>query len=273
MTVSTASSYHSIDITHVLLQVHNSSSAFSVEWSWSASPYNVHGFPHIAVESPSFPIQLQHISSLNLKAQFSSYLTSDQSEPPSTRQFAIKSSGVRADIAFDFFADPDPTISFANTTTRPSYEIMIWVWQTQAIYPIGSQTTHWFTIANTSFTLWSGTNPHGTNTFSWLAPVDGDLGYVDADYSPLVHYLWQLGMVPADAYLGRMQFGSETFTSGGEKVTFAVNGWDFGVKGINSSTAAPLVVPSNSSGAAGRVGPVWLVSVSALIVVAGALLS
>ena len=234
-----------------------------MEWSWTDSPYKTHGFPRISANSPSLPVELQHISSLNLRANFTSYLSSTRDSTPSSQQNVIQSSGVRSNVAVDMFADPDPLVAFANTTTRPQYEIMIWVSQTQAIHPVGSQTSHKLTIANTTFTLWSGDNPNGQTTFSWLAPLKPGLQYIDADYSPLLHYLWQLNLLPSNVYLGAVQFGSETFYSGGINVTFEAGGYDFEVRKNLTQQLLPLATPA--SGDAGRLGVASLSPVSLLL--------
>jgi len=201
---------------------------------------------------------LKNISALNLRANFSTYLSSMPHTTPSDQFSAIQSSGVRSNIAVDMFADPDPSIAFANTTTRPSYEIMIWLLQTQPISPVGTKSVHEFSIANTTFTLWSGKNVHGGMTFSWLAPVDTLLEYIDADYSPLLHYLWEANMLPDSVYLGSLQFGSETFYSGGLNVTFEASGYEFEVLKAGTRQLSPLQISAGSN-TVGLEG-VWLTS-------------
>lgn len=173
---------------------------------------------------------------------------------PSDQFSAIQSSGVRSNIAVDMFADPDPSIAFANTTTHPSYEIMIWLLLTQPIFPIGTESLHKFSIASTTFTLWSGKSSNGRTTFSWLAPVDTFLEYMDADYSPLLQYLWQENMLPGNVYLGSLQFGSETFYSEALNVTFEANGYDFEV--LTGVQPPPLQIPASSNAVGLEV--VWL---------------
>jgi xyloglucan-specific endo-beta-1,4-glucanase len=190
---------------------------------------------------------LKNVSALNLRAHFSSYLSSTRHSTPSDQLAAIQSSGVRSNIAIDMFADSDPSIAFANTTTHPEYEIMIWLSQTQSISPVGSESSYTFPIANTNFRLWSGKNPHGQTTFSWLAPVDANLEYINADYSPLLHFLWQNNMLPDSAYLGSVQFGSEIFYSSGVNVTFEASGCDFEVLKNGAQQLAPLQIPKSSN--------------------------
>ena len=156
------------------------------------------------------------------------------------------------------FADPNPSIAFANTTNRPNYEIMIWFLQTQPISPVGTKSSHEFPIANTTFTLWTGESPQGGTTFSWLAPADTLLEYMDADYSPLLHYLWQENMLPSSVYLGSLQFGSETFYSGGLNVTFEASGYDFEVLKTGPQPLPPLQIPKSNDAVGLEV--VWLSS-------------
>jgi hypothetical protein len=46
---------------------------------------------------------------------------------------------------------------------------------------------------------------------------------VRADYSPLIHYLWQFDYMPRDAFLGTLQFGTETFHAVDEVLFRATN--------------------------------------------------
>lgn len=64
----------------------------------------------------------------------------------------------------------------------------------------------------------SGLNSRGTNVFTWVSPAN-DTSF-DEDISPLLQYLWRNELVSADARLGLVEFGSETYHSG-SNVTFS----------------------------------------------------
>ncbi len=69
--------------------------------------------------------------------------------------------------------------------------------------------------------LYTGPNDNGQYVYSWLA----DMNVTDfrGDVSPLVHYLWRSSTLDPKAYIGIMQFGTETFhVKTGDQVTFDV---------------------------------------------------
>lgn len=67
-------------------------------------------------------------------------------------------------------------------------------------------------------TLYSGQNSRGTSVFTWVSPSDQTS--FDEDISPLLQYLSSKDLVSADARLGLVEFGSETYHSG-KNVTFS----------------------------------------------------
>lgn len=75
-------------------------------------------------------------------------------------------------------------------------------------------------------TLYSGLNSRGTSVFTWVSPSDETS--FDEDISPLLQYLASNKLVSADARLGLIEFGSETFYSAGN-VTFSAGDFTMGV--------------------------------------------
>lgn len=75
-------------------------------------------------------------------------------------------------------------------------------------------------------TLYSGLNSRGTSVFTWVSPSDETS--FDEDISPLLQYLASNELVSADAQLGLIEFGSETFYSAGN-VTFSAGDFTMGV--------------------------------------------
>jgi hypothetical protein len=95
--------------------------------------------------------------------------------------------------------------------------------------------------------LFHGNNTQNQTVFSWLPETN--LTTVDADYSPLIHYLWQFGFVPKDIYLGTLQFGTEQFHATNE-VLFRAANYSLGLSRNTSEVFAdlesvkPVAVPS-----------------------------
>lgn len=60
-------------------------------------------------------------------------------------------------------------------------------------------------------TLFIGSGSDGQSTFTWVP--DANYTRVSQDLSPLVQYLWKNNFVSAEAYVGTVSFGSESFFS------------------------------------------------------------
>lgn len=95
--------------------------------------------------------------------------------------------------------------------------------------------------------LFHGNNTQNQTVFSWLPETN--LTAVDADYSSLIHYLWQLGFMPKDVYLGTLQFGTETFHATNEVLFKAANyslGFSRNTSEVftNLESVKPVAVPT-----------------------------
>lgn len=74
------------------------------------------------------------------------------------------------------------------------------------------------------------------------------------DFAPLLYFLREQNMVPADVYLGTVQFGSETFAASTE-VNFTVTSFEASMKatdGRSEGTAGMREVASGSGSSGGR---------------------
>lgn len=60
-------------------------------------------------------------------------------------------------------------------------------------------------------TLYTGEGPAGQSAFTWIP--DTNVTRFSQDLSPLVQYLWRNNLVPSEAYVGTVGFGSEQFFS------------------------------------------------------------
>lgn len=87
-------------------------------------------------------------------------------------------------------------------------------------------TSQYGLIANVCSTLYSGKNSRGTSVYTWVSPSNETA--FDEDISPLLQYLWRNELVSADARLGLVEFGSETYHSGGN-ITFSAVDFSLGI--------------------------------------------
>lgn len=85
--------------------------------------------------------------------------------------------------------------------------------------------------------LFQGNNTQNQTVYSWLPETN--LTTIDADYSPLVHYLWQNSFMPKDLYLGTLQFGTESFHATNE-VLFRAGNYTFNLSQNTSQVLSPL---------------------------------
>lgn len=105
-------------------------------------------------------------------------------------------------------------------------------------------------------TLSHGLNGVNQSVYSWLP--SSNLTSIDADVSPLIHYLWRKEYIPNSTYLGLVQWGSEAVHSAqGHNVTFLAE---------SISIAVEVGMPKASQGATAK--PDWAV----ILVLAGTLL-
>lgn len=175
------------------------------------------------------------------------------------------------------FLDSDPTTSQSRF---PDYEVMVWLSSTGGIDPVGSaskdsagdqmrydiQLSPDPSSPPVRFFLSYGQNNRGQKVYSWQSSQMDNTTFVggqgfQANFAPLLQYLWQFGLVPPDLFLGTVQFGSETFFAGHE-ATFSANDPNMTIETVNSggsgtgasgTVLSPLHTPtSGPKNAAGR---------------------
>jgi hypothetical protein len=147
--------------------VSNDSHSFNATWNWWKNDHSVHSFPHAQLKSELLPVQLSHLSSLQIAANWTTNLTDDLSSASSASSASSSSSSshdranwapdgdstntIKADVALDLFLDPNP--QRANVTKLPIYEIMIWFTAVPDVTPIGwskpMADRHSYTLNNT----------------------------------------------------------------------------------------------------------------------------
>lgn len=78
-------------------------------------------------------------------------------------------------------------------------------------------------------TLYHGLNGVNQSVYTWLP--SSNLTSIDADVSPLLHYLWRKEYISKKTYLGLVQWGSEAVHSAqGHNVTFQAEGVSLAVE-------------------------------------------
>lgn len=104
---------------------------------WDADPSDVHSFPHVRFNSDILPTPMSSLKSVHATVRWAMYLSSDDpvsDDPPrsalsATAWSAIKSDldrkRVVANVAFDFFADPNKTRVYEPVDAET--EIMVWL--------------------------------------------------------------------------------------------------------------------------------------------------
>ena len=106
---------------------------FSATWNWAASPQKVHSYPNVQLNDRAIPLPVNRLGALNVDVDWTLVEGTYNEGKKGTK--ALKETGVVANVAFDFFLDPNPIK--ANSTTEPAYEIMIWIGRVGDIHPIG----------------------------------------------------------------------------------------------------------------------------------------
>lgn len=93
--------------------------------------------------------------------------------------------------------------------------------------------------------LSTGNNSNGQIVHSWIA--NKTLTAFDMDFAPLLDFLSQQNMVPADVYLGTVQFGTETFAALGE-VNFTVTSFEASIMDMNGKSEGSATVGDAAAG-------------------------
>jgi len=222
----------------------NDGASFETIWSWANNGNDTHGFPNVQLNTLLFPLQMTNLSEMNLQASWT----------------MTPNDGVtRANVVYDMFVDPDKTVaSGTNSTVQSKYEIMIWIGAYGDPFPLGASVNPFtgslnsslpsVALAGTTFQLYSGENTDGQTVHSWLA-LENQSDF-SADVMPLINYLTNNSLVESDAFMGILQFGSETWHSAGN-ITFDVASFNLNVTSTdaaaNAKASAAISAKSGSS--------------------------
>lgn len=187
--------------------------SFSVSYQWTGDASTVKGFPYMKLSPSRLPVQLWNVSTLQFSGKWTTIVEGTDGQSPQQQAKAYDDIGLKVNSAIDMFLSDD----VANSTeVGPPIEIMIWLWYVPAILPLGhAESTpdkDVVEVDGTKFSLYHGWNAQGQHVFSWLAQKN--MTSTDADYSPLLKYIWQKGLLSGALYLGQLEFGTEVMHAG-----------------------------------------------------------
>ncbi|KAF9875267.1 endoglucanase [Colletotrichum karsti] len=206
------------------MAVHDGGRSFDVTYKWTGDASLVKGFPYLKAHPSRLPVQLWNVSRLQFTADWKTYVKGKENASPDEMAKAFDDINLYANVAVDMFLSDNITNS---TGLNAPFEIMIWPWWVPTVKPLGwAESTpdkDTVTIDGNQFSLYHGWNDGGQHVFSWLSRKN--MTKTDADYSPLLKYIWQKGMLSGALYLGQLEMGSE-IKHAGEEVHFELVGKD-----------------------------------------------
>lgn len=196
--------------------------SISVNFTWTGDPSTVKAFPYVKTDPSRMPVQLWNVSTLDFSGSWSMLVQGTENASPYEQAAAFDSIALKANVAIDMFLSDNITNS---TGIGPPIEIMVWLWYVPAILPLGyTESTPQIDtveVAGTNFSLYHGWNLQGQHVFSWLASQN--LTSTNADYSPLLKYIWNKGLLSGALYLGQLEFGTEVMHAGAPTTFSASN--------------------------------------------------
>lgn len=161
------------------------------------------------------PAQLWNISQLQITGNWQTYVTGKETANAEEQARAFDDISLYANVAVDMFLSDNKENS---TMVGAPIEIMIWTWWTPTVKPLGwAESTpdkDTVVIDGIPFSLYHGWNDGGQHVFSWLSRTN--LTRTDADYGPLLKYIWQKGMLSGALWLGQLELGTEIKHAGAD---------------------------------------------------------
>lgn len=187
--------------------------SFEVSFKWTGDASTVKAFPYLKADPSSLPTQMWNVSTLLVSGEWSMIVDGTADQSGTDQAVAMDDIALKANVAIDMFLSDNATNS---TEVGPPIEVMIWLWHVPAILPLGWDTStpqiDTVEVDGTNFSLYNGWNAQGQHVFSWLS--DHNMTRTDADYSPLLRYLWEKGQLSGALYLGQVEFGTEVMHAG-----------------------------------------------------------
>jgi hypothetical protein len=203
------------------------------------------------------PVQLWNVSRLDFAADWSINVGDSAGMEPAALAIAYDNIHLRANVAVDMFLSDRIDNS---TGLGAPIEIMIWPWHIPSIKPLGHSESRpdidKVEIDGVDFSLYHGWNDRGQHVFSWLA--ERNLTSTNADYGPLLKYIWETKMLPGDLWLGQLEFGTEIMFAQ-EEVVFEAQNYNLQIirqgdpddDRTTSSSAAASATPTSTTSRTG----------------------
>ena len=190
------------------LNVYDQGASFTVTYKWDGDASTVKAFPYMKAQSSNLPIPLQNVSALQITGKWNIYVQGQENDTGLQEAEDFDSFAVKTNVAIDMFLSEDAANS---TEVGPPIEVMIWPWYVSDIFPLGytpiTKGVPTVEIDGTKFRLYDGYNLQGQHVFSWLA--EKNLTSMDADYGPLLKYMWTNDLLNGTLWLGQLEFGTE----------------------------------------------------------------
>ncbi|KZL66002.1 glycosyl transferase, partial [Colletotrichum tofieldiae] len=197
------------------LSVHDGGRSFSVAYKWTGDASLVKGYPYMKAHPTRLPVQLWNVTQLQVTGNWQTFVTGKETASVHEQAKAFDDVSLYANVAVDMFLSDNRENS---TLVGAPIEIMIWPWWTPTVKPLGwAESTpdkDTVTIDGTPFSLYHGWNDGGQHVFSWLARTN--LTKTDADYGPLLQYIWKKGMLSGALWLGQLELGTEIKHAAGD---------------------------------------------------------
>lgn len=232
------------------LRIYDDDTAFSVTYQWTGDASTVKGFPYMKADPSRLPVQLWNVSSLEFAAQWQTHVKGTENWSEEEQAIAMDNTGLRVNTAVDMFLSDNAENS---TGLGPPIEIMIWQWFTPTVLPLGhAESTpekDTVEVAGTNYSLYHGWNAQGQHVFSWLP--HRNLTSVDTDYSPLLRYIWEEGLLSGALYMGQLEFGTEVMHAG-EETTFEARNYTLRITRDGDPDAPPKPTTTSSSATTSR---------------------
>ena len=228
------------------LDVLNDGSAFTVTYQWTGHGDLVKGYPYMKAHPSRLPVQLWNVSRLDFAADWDIQVTGRPETEPAALAQAYDDIALRCNVAVDMFLSDDA----ANSTGLGApIEIMIWPWYSPSVKPLGWAESRpdidKVEIDGVAFSLYHGWNDRQQHVFSWLA--ERNLTSTNADYGPLLKYIWQEGLLSGALYVGQLEFGTEIMFAA-EETRFSASNYNLQI--IRQGDPDDNITTASSSAAA-----------------------
>lgn len=207
--------------------INGSTIAWSTTWNWTGQANSVKSYDSSVLgwhwgwknSNTGLPIQLSSNQSVSTSWSFNLSQTTPGGQ----------------NVSYDAWISPNANLGNAN----PSDEVMVWLYNTGGISPVGSKQTT-VTIDGTSWDLWEGTTSWQVHSFVRTSNTTSQsLNLMD-----FFNYLSTARGLSSSKYLISVESGTEVFTGAGRLDTTAYSTNIGGTNPTPTPTAQPSATPT-----------------------------